>query len=245
MKHNMHIKEDITKPENRINISLFHLLMNREFREYILTQLNLKKECIIYPPSNIEGGNRPDLAIELNDDVVGYIEVEIGKDEAQKKRYEEESGKKVYSIYGKKEYGGDFSLEEIYDFSVKLQKNIKTNTEITVEKVNDTSKNVVDQEEAIIKSQKIFSNIIDSVNELNSGVGEIFNNISKINTMKDSVVVQVAKLSVTLEETAAGSEEVASLSEEVTKAASENTEKFSELGKAVNNLEEQISEFKI
>lgn len=127
----------------------------------------------------------------------------------------------------------------------EIIKNIKTNTEITVEKVNDTSKNVVDQEEAIIKSQKIFSNIIDSVNELNSGVGEIFNNISKINTMKDSVVVQVAKLSVTLEETAAGSEEVASLSEEVTKAASENTEKFSELGKAVNNLEEQISEFKI
>ena len=127
----------------------------------------------------------------------------------------------------------------------EIIKNIKSNTEITVEKVNDTSKNVVDQEEAIIKSQKIFSNIIDSVNELNSGVGEIFNNISKINTMKDSVVVQVAKLSVTLEETAAGSEEVASLSEEVTKAASENKEKFSELGNSVKELENQITEFKI
>jgi len=119
----MHIHEDTSKPENRVNLTLFHLLMNNEIKNMITEKLGLKSDCVIYPASGLITEDfilsyRPDFEIQLGKEIIGYIEVELGKDSAQVKKYEESKRKdiKIYSIYGKKEYGGDLSLEEIYNF---------------------------------------------------------------------------------------------------------------------------------
>lgn len=119
----MHIHEDTSKPENRVNITLFHLLMNEGIKNMITEKLGLDKNCVIFPASGLViedfvSSHRPDFVIQLNNDIIGYIEVELGKDLAQVKTYKDlaRDDIKIYSIFGKKEYGGDLSLEEIYSF---------------------------------------------------------------------------------------------------------------------------------
>lgn len=123
--------------------------------------------------------------------------------------------------------------------------NIRNNTDIAVEKARHTSATVMEQEEAVVKSQETFEKIINSINELALGIEEILNNVSHANDRKDNVLGEVSKLSATLEETAAGSEEVAHLSEEVKKSASINKEKVEQLRDVSKSLEEQIKIFKI
>ena len=128
MKSVIHFKEDTSKPENRVNISLFHLLMNREVKNFIFSKLNLDNDCVIYPAPNLETEefdttDRPDFKIEKNGILVGYIEVELGKDIAQVKKYDQKTGKniKVYSIFGKQSDGGNLSLTEIFFFVKEKQ----------------------------------------------------------------------------------------------------------------------------
>jgi hypothetical protein len=89
----MHYKEDTSKPENRVNITLFHLLMINDLRGFIFSKLQLDDGCIIYPAPNLETEefattDRPDFKIEKNGQLVGYIEVELGKDIEQVKKYD-------------------------------------------------------------------------------------------------------------------------------------------------------------
>ena len=50
----------------------------------------------------------------MNGEVIGYIESELGSDESQVEKYRT-SGKKVYTIYGKKKYpGADLGFDELY-----------------------------------------------------------------------------------------------------------------------------------
>jgi hypothetical protein len=122
----MHIKEDTSKPENRVNITLFHLLMNERFDIYFKEKLKLPLDSIIYPSSNLiieefQSSMRPDFVIKVGDNVIGHIEVELGgENSAQMKNYRNSTGLPVYSIVGKSEFGGDLSLEELYVFIKNL-----------------------------------------------------------------------------------------------------------------------------
>lgn len=124
--NNMHIKEDTSKPENRVNITLFHLLMNEQFAEYFKNKLMLPSNSIIYPSSNLVieeflSSMRPDFVIKLGEKVVGHIEVELGgENTAQINNYRNSTGLPVYSVVGKSECGGDLSLEELYVFIKNL-----------------------------------------------------------------------------------------------------------------------------
>ncbi len=118
-----HYKEDTSKPENRVNLTLFHLLMNDGVKEYIFRKLELDGDCVVYPAPNLvteefDIGDRPDFKIEKDGRLVGYIEVELGKDIAQVNKYNQKTADhiRIYSIFGKPSDGGDLSLEEIYNY---------------------------------------------------------------------------------------------------------------------------------
>lgn len=128
MQRKMHFKEDTTKPENRINITLFHLFMIDEVFNFIKEKLRLKDNIFIYPCPKLEveefGYNdRPDFQIIDENDIIGYIEVELGKEnKEQLQRYRTKQGKPVYSIVGKASYNeGNIALDEILQLLNKLK----------------------------------------------------------------------------------------------------------------------------
>jgi len=134
----LHFKEDTSKPENRVNLTLFHLLMNRDVKDFIFSKLKLDPECVVYPAPNLtteefDTIDRPDFKIEQHGQLVGYIEVELGKDDAQVEKYKNKTVDHivVYSIYGKISDGGDLSLEEIYYHLKDKHNNLSRNSQIT------------------------------------------------------------------------------------------------------------------
>lgn len=113
------VREDIAKPENRVNLALFHLQMNEDFHIWFCSKLCIPTNSLIYPTKNLLG-DRPDLAIKNNGTLLGYIEVELGDENqpqlsAYRKKYQTENSR-VYSITGKSHHGSDLSLEEISEF---------------------------------------------------------------------------------------------------------------------------------
>lgn len=113
------VREDIAKPENRVNLALFHLQMNEAFHHWFCSKLGIPLSSLIYPIKNLSG-DRPDLAIKNNGTLLGYIEVELGDENqpqlsAYRKKYQTENCK-VYSITGKSYHRSDLSLEEISEF---------------------------------------------------------------------------------------------------------------------------------
>ena len=47
---NLFVNEDVSKPENRVNLALFSLMLVRDIREWLLSRLSLPAESIVYPP---------------------------------------------------------------------------------------------------------------------------------------------------------------------------------------------------
>ena len=102
------VNENLSHPENRINVALFGLMAQDWFRTWMLSKLDMPKDAIVFPPTNV-GELRPDFKIEdpATGKTFGWIEVEIDSDEGQLRRYEQHF-KCVKSIWGR---GGDLSLE--------------------------------------------------------------------------------------------------------------------------------------
>jgi hypothetical protein len=123
MPKDIHLHEDTAKPENRVNLTLFHLLMIDEVNIFIKTKLDILLNANIYPSPNLsleefDVCGRPDFKVVLDSKIIGFIEVELGtENEEQITRYRKMETVKIYSIVGKKEYTkGDLSLEDIYFF---------------------------------------------------------------------------------------------------------------------------------
>lgn len=119
----IHIHEDTSKPENRVNLTLFHLLMIDEVNVFIKNKLNISEDSVIYPSPNLsveefDVCGRPDFLIKSNNQTIGYIEVELGREDSEQiTRYRRNENVTVYSIVGKKDYNeGNLTLDEIYDF---------------------------------------------------------------------------------------------------------------------------------
>ena len=103
------VNEDLSRPENRINIAMFAVMVQGWFRTWLLSQLGMAGNAIIYPRTNSET-MRPDFTIEDPDtrETLGWIEVEIGRDPGQLTRYQDRFAESVKTIWG---YAGDVSLE--------------------------------------------------------------------------------------------------------------------------------------
>lgn len=115
MTDDMFIREDISKPENRINLALFSLMQQDRIREWLLTKLGLSTDAVVYP-SKGRHSFRPDLKVVRASSTLAWIEVELGKDEDQVERYRGTFPEPVKTICGKKNDGGDLSLEEVDDY---------------------------------------------------------------------------------------------------------------------------------
>ena len=108
------VNEDVSKPENRVNLALFSLMQQDWFREWILKRLSLPADAVVYPPTNV-GSRRPDLKVMCDGAELSMIEVELGANFGQAEDYR---GKfhKLKTIWGRKKGGGDLSLEEVAKF---------------------------------------------------------------------------------------------------------------------------------
>ena len=109
------INEDLSKPENRVNVALFGMLQQDWFRKWFLNQLNLKTDATVYPSKGCNN-IRPDLKVTHDDSTLAWLEVELGKDEEQIADYKCKLDAEVKAIWGRRTDGGDFSLEEIADY---------------------------------------------------------------------------------------------------------------------------------
>ena len=108
------VKEDISKPENRVNLALFSVMQQDWFREWILNRLCLASDAVVYPPTN-DGRRRPDLKVVRDGTRLAMIEVELGTNRVQAEDYCHQFGT-VKTIWGRREYGGNLSLEEVAEF---------------------------------------------------------------------------------------------------------------------------------
>lgn len=106
------LNEDLSKPENRINVALFGLMQQEWFREWLLKELNLSPDAVLFPPKNVDGGRRPDFKVEATDgSTLAWIEVEVGTNASQANDYRAIfSRDPVKTIWGS---DGDLSLEKI------------------------------------------------------------------------------------------------------------------------------------
>ena len=49
------VNEDVSKPENRVNLALFSLMQQTWFREWFLMKLELARDAVVYPAKTQEG----------------------------------------------------------------------------------------------------------------------------------------------------------------------------------------------
>lgn len=123
------VNEDISKPENRVNLALFSLMQQDWFREWILKELCLPADAVVYPPTNVRG-RRPDLKVVSDGSEVAMIEVELGTNPRQAEDYGVQFCR-VKKIWGRRENPGDLSLEEIGDF-LEQPRCLSPQTEVNV-----------------------------------------------------------------------------------------------------------------
>ena len=97
------VNEDISKPENRVNLGLFSLMQQDWFREWLLKRLSLPTDAVVYPPKNV-GSRRPDLKVTRDGADLAMIEVELGANFGQAEDYRGKF-RSLKTIWGKKKVG--------------------------------------------------------------------------------------------------------------------------------------------
>ena len=132
--HDLFVKEDISKPENRVNLALFSLVQQAWFREWILKKLCLPVDAVLYPPTNVLG-HRPDLKVVRDCSELAMIEVELGTNQDQADVYREKFDV-VKTIWGRRKDGGDLSLEEVAEF-LREPRVLSPQTKINVQHLRD------------------------------------------------------------------------------------------------------------
>ena len=86
------VNEDVSKPENRLNLAMLALLNVATFRQWFLHRLGLPEDAVVYPPQHIRGNLRPDYVVTSPDReaVHAWIEVELGAAKMLMKRAREQ-----------------------------------------------------------------------------------------------------------------------------------------------------------
>lgn len=133
------------------------------------------------------------------------------------------------------------STEEIK----KIIEDIKSKSTTAVRAMDETETVVKDQEEAVVKTQRIFKEIISSIGVLTEKVDEIKNHTIDINNKKEKVVEQIENISSISEETASSTEEVSASAEEINAIMDEFTRYAEQLKDLSAELEMEIGKFKL
>jgi hypothetical protein len=108
------VNEDISSPENRINLAIFHLQMDKDFHDYFMSKLGLPVDTVMYPVGNV-GGGRPDFVLHREGDDIAFVEVELGQEDVQQqKRYG--GHLRTFFVTGRRPSQSPLCLEDISTF---------------------------------------------------------------------------------------------------------------------------------
>ena len=124
-------------------------------------------------------------------------------------------------------------------------KQIQSKTDGTVEIVKEGDTTYKQQEEAVDKSEKAFRQILDSMDDINSQVVDVYDNIKGLDEVKQKAVEAITSIAAIAEESAASTQEVTASSEEQVASSEELANMASVLAKVADELSQNISKFKL
>lgn len=136
--------------------------------------------------------------------------------------------------------------EQSKESTVKIKaiiEDINRKTELSVEAMEITKKNVKEQEQLVNETHSLFTDIMNAIHTLSVKVTEIKKTTDGIASNKDQMVSQIENMSAVSEETASSTEEVTSSSVEIAITMDEITKHAADLHRLSEQLQERINSF--
>ena len=133
------------------------------------------------------------------------------------------------------------STEEIREIIENIQ--IKSN--IAVEAIKSTENIVNEQDLEVGKTQKIFNDILNSINVMINKVDEIKLSINDMVKKKESTMIEIENISSISEETASTSQEVTASTEEISSAMYRFNKYADTLKSLAEKLDEELANFSV
>lgn len=109
--------------------------------------------------------------------------------------------------------------------------------------MNESRSVLEEQDAAVLKTEEVFKDILNAVEQLSDGIGKVQYLNSEMSIEKDSVINQMDNVAKISEETAAVSEEVTASAEEVTATMNELVEYSEKLKEMGSKLNEEMDKF--
>ncbi len=133
------------------------------------------------------------------------------------------------------------SAEEIRDIVV----NIQTDSNATVESMNDLKLIAKDQSKAVELVNNAFSTISTSVDHITLNIDTISTSVNDLEDDKNAIVSSIDNISAVSEETAASSEEVTATIQQQNMAVEEVARAADTLNEISMHLKTELSKFKL
>lgn len=122
---------------------------------------------------------------------------------------------------------------------------IKEKSDTAVKAIKTTESVVSEQDLAVGQTQKIFSEILDSISIMINKVEEVKLSIEEINQKKESTLMEIENISSISQETASASEEVTASTEEITAVMDRFTKYADDLQLLAEKLGSELDKFKV
>ncbi|WP_459479203.1 methyl-accepting chemotaxis protein [Clostridium saccharoperbutylacetonicum] len=122
---------------------------------------------------------------------------------------------------------------------------IKDKAEVAVEAMEGTKNINSEQNESVIKTERIFNDILLAITTLTEKVGEVKVSVDDMQVQKQVFVTQIENSSAISEETASSTEEVTASAEEVTATMDRFSQHTEDLQQLAEKLKTEIDKFKI
>lgn len=127
----------------------------------------------------------------------------------------------------------------------KIIENVQEKATNAVEAMKSNKEIGLEQNSAVLKTEQIFKDILDSIVILTKKVEEVKNSVDDIHGQNQIFVDQIENTSAISEETASSTEEVTASTEEVTATMDKFTGNTAELKELAEKLKKEIGKFKI
>lgn len=126
-----------------------------------------------------------------------------------------------------------------------LVKEMQNNSSKTVLMVNSSYDIIKNQNDLVVDTEVIFSEILSKVNEVKEKIHVVNINLDEVNKNKTELLEEISNISSISQQNAAGAEEVSASVEEQRSSMNQLTKLSGELENLSEKLEEQSSQFKI